>query len=155
MKYAQYMAEAERYIAALDHVFELTVLLHDDMTESLAREGLTTSRAHLLWELHQLGPTTQTSLAEALGVSARNDADGENAEVGTGAQVVEVQPDSAAATAGIKVGDVVTAVGDRPVTTSTELTAAVRSEAPGDKITLTVRSGNDTRTVEVTLGSTS
>jgi DNA-binding MarR family transcriptional regulator len=72
VKYAQYMVEAERYIAALDHVFELTVLLHDDMTESLAREGLTTSRAHLLWELRQLGPTTQTSLAEALGVSARN-----------------------------------------------------------------------------------
>jgi S1-C subfamily serine protease len=90
-----------------------------------------------------------------LGVSARNDADGENAEIGTGAEVVEVQPDSAAATAGIKVGDVVTAVGDRPVTTSTELTAAVRSQAPGEKITLTVRSGNDTRTVEVTLGSTS
>jgi DNA-binding MarR family transcriptional regulator len=66
------MVEAERYIAALDHVFELTVLLHDDMTESLAREGLTTSRAHLLWELNQLGPTTQTSLADALGVSARN-----------------------------------------------------------------------------------
>ena len=49
MKYAHYMVEAERYIAALDHVVELTVLLHDDMTESLAREGLTTSRAHLLW----------------------------------------------------------------------------------------------------------
>jgi S1-C subfamily serine protease len=88
-------------------------------------------------------------------VSARNDADGENAEVGTGAEVVEVQPDSAAAAAGSKVGDVVTAVGDRPVTSSTELTAAVRSQAPGEQITLTVRSANDTRTVEVTLGSTS
>ena len=90
-----------------------------------------------------------------LGVSARNAAAGENAEVGTGAEVVEVQPDSAAAAAGIKVGDVITAVGDRPVTSSTELTAAVRSQAPGEQVTLTVRSGNDTRTVEVTLGSTS
>jgi len=43
------------------------------------------------------------------------------------------------------------------VTSSTELTAAVRSEAPGEQVTLTVRDGNgsDTRTVEVTLGSTS
>jgi S1-C subfamily serine protease len=53
------------------------------------------------------------------------------------------------------VGDVVTAVGDRPVTTSTELTAAVRSNAPGDKVALTVRRGDQTRTAEVTLGSTS
>ncbi|MGH9251686.1 MAG: MarR family winged helix-turn-helix transcriptional regulator, partial [Acidimicrobiales bacterium] len=66
------MADVDRHIAALDQVFELTVLLHDDMTASLARDGLTTSRAHLLWELRQLGPTTQTTLADALGVSARN-----------------------------------------------------------------------------------
>jgi S1-C subfamily serine protease len=90
-----------------------------------------------------------------LGVSARNAVAGENAEVGTGAEVVEVQPDSAAAAAGIEVGDVITAVDDRPVTSSTELTAAVRSEAPGEKVSLTVRNGDQSRTVEVTLGSTS
>jgi DNA-binding MarR family transcriptional regulator len=66
------MAHHDRHIAALDHIFELTVLLHDDMTETLARDGLTSSRAHLLWELHQRGPTTQTTLADALNVSARN-----------------------------------------------------------------------------------
>jgi S1-C subfamily serine protease len=90
-----------------------------------------------------------------LGVSARNAVAGENAEVGTGAEVVEVQPDSAAAAAGIEVGDVITAVDDRPVTSSTELTAAVRSQAPGEKVSLTVRNGDHSRTVEVTLGSTS
>ena len=61
------------------------------------------------------------------------------------------QPGTAAADAGLKAGDVVTAVGDRPVTTSTELTAAVRSKAPGDKVTLTVRRGNDSSKVDVTL----
>jgi DNA-binding MarR family transcriptional regulator len=71
MNYHHHMEEVRR-ITALDNVFELTVLLHDDMTESLARDGLTTSRAHLLWELFQRGPTTQAVLAEALGVSARN-----------------------------------------------------------------------------------
>ena len=40
-------------------------------------------------------------------------------------------------------------------TTSTELTAAVRSQAPGEQVTLTVRRGGDERTVAVTLGSTS
>ena len=50
-------------------------------------------------------------------------------------------------------GDVVTAVGDRPVTTSTELTAAVRSHAPGEEVALTVRRDGDTGTVDVTLAT--
>jgi S1-C subfamily serine protease len=89
-----------------------------------------------------------------LGVSARTAADDQNGDVGTGAEIVSVEPDSAAAKAGLQVGDVVTAVGDRPVTTSTELTAAVRSQAPGGKVDLTVRRGDRTQTAEVTLGST-
>ncbi|SDF60501.1 putative serine protease PepD [Blastococcus aurantiacus] len=89
-----------------------------------------------------------------LGVSSRTAAQGQNTEVGTGAEVVSVEPDSAAEDAGLAVDDVVVAVGDRPITTSTELTAAVRSEAPGATIELTVRRGGDERTVEVTLGST-
>ena len=88
-------------------------------------------------------------------VSARTAADDQNPEVGTGAEIVTVEPDSAAAHAGLKVGDVVTAVGDRPVTTSTELTAAIRSYAPGDKVTLTVTRDGKSDTTEVTLGSTS
>jgi S1-C subfamily serine protease len=89
-----------------------------------------------------------------LGVSARTAADEANPQVGTGAQVVQVEPGSGADEAGLDVGDVVTAVGDRPVTTSAELTAAVRSHAPGDQVTLTVRRGDNTSTVEVTLGET-
>jgi putative serine protease PepD len=88
-------------------------------------------------------------------VSAQTAADDQNSGVGTGAEIVSVEPGTAAADAGLKAGDVVTAVGDRPVTTSTELTAAVRSKAPGDKVTLTVRRGGDTSTTEVTLGSAS
>jgi DNA-binding MarR family transcriptional regulator len=66
------MDQDARQVAALDHVFELTVLLHDDMAKSLGQQGLTNSRAHLLWELQQRGPSTQTVLADALKVSARN-----------------------------------------------------------------------------------
>lgn len=59
-------------IAALDLVLELTVLLGEDMRQSLARDDLTEPRVHLLWVLGALGPSTQKSLAEALHVSARN-----------------------------------------------------------------------------------
>jgi S1-C subfamily serine protease len=90
-----------------------------------------------------------------LGVSARTAAQDQSANVGTGAEIVSVEPGSSAADAGLQAGDVVTAVGDRPVTSSTELTAAVRSHAPGDKVALTVRRGDQTRTADVTLGSTS
>jgi S1-C subfamily serine protease len=90
-----------------------------------------------------------------LGVSARTASDDENSEVGTGAQIETVEAGSAAESAGLQRGDVVTAVGDRPVTTSTELTAAVRSLAPGETVELTVRRGSGSDVVEVTLGETS
>jgi DNA-binding MarR family transcriptional regulator len=60
------------HTAALDRVLELVVVLNDDMTSTLAHEGLTPSRAHLLWELRRRGPSTQRVLADAMSVSARN-----------------------------------------------------------------------------------
>jgi putative serine protease PepD len=89
-----------------------------------------------------------------LGVSARTAGDGTNPEIGHGAQIVQVVPNSAASDAGLQPGDVITAVGDRAVTSSTELTAAIRSSTPGGKVTLTVHRGNSTKKVQVTLGST-
>ena len=89
-----------------------------------------------------------------LGVSARTESSaGGNSEIGNGALVVQVESGGPADKAGLRAGDVITAVGNRTVTTSTELTAAVRSQAPGDTVKLTVRRGGDTRTVEATLGS--
>ncbi|MBM7807246.1 putative serine protease PepD [Geodermatophilus bullaregiensis] len=100
-------------------------------------------------EIVQTGSATHA----VLGVQAQTAASDTNSEVGTGAQVVRVQDGGAAASAGLQAGDVVTAVGDRAVTTSTELTAAVRGAAPGDEVTLTVRRDGRTSTVDVTLGS--
>jgi DNA-binding MarR family transcriptional regulator len=57
---------------ALDQLLELVVLLNEDMTQSLAREGLTVSRAHLVWLLHHNGATTQRALADSLKVTPRN-----------------------------------------------------------------------------------
>ncbi|HWG98215.1 MAG TPA: MarR family transcriptional regulator [Pilimelia sp.] len=65
------MTDQSRFEAALDQVLELVVLLGEDMTQSLARDRLTVSRAHVLWELARRGPSTQRVLADALKVSAR------------------------------------------------------------------------------------
>jgi DNA-binding MarR family transcriptional regulator len=66
------MRSVAQHGMALGQVLELAVLMNDDMTRSLARDGLTVPRAHLLWELHHRGPSTQRVLAEALDVSPRN-----------------------------------------------------------------------------------
>ncbi len=48
---------------------------------------------------------------------------------------------------------IVTKVDDRPISSADALVAAVRSKAPGDKISLTFTDpGGGSRTVQVTLG---
>ena len=71
-----------------------------------------------------------------------------------GAQIVSVIPGGAAATAGLKPGEVVAKIGNRLVQDSDELVAAVNSANPGTSVALTVSSGGAAaRQVQVTLGS--
>jgi putative serine protease PepD len=90
---------------------------------------------------------TGTAAHASLGIQVTNDK-------GTpGAKVVEVVPNGAAAAAGLPSGVVVTKVDDRPVNSADGLVAAVRSKAPGDKVTLTYKDpSGDNKTVQVTLG---
>ncbi|MGY1608461.1 MULTISPECIES: S1C family serine protease [unclassified Geodermatophilus] len=97
---------------------------------------------------------TGSASTALLGVDVQTAPAEDNPAIGTGAQVVQVQPGSAGAAAGLRTGDVITAIEDRPVTTSTELTAAVRGRAPGSEVTLSVQRGGETEEVAVTLGST-
>jgi putative serine protease PepD len=83
----------------------------------------------------------------SLGVQVTNDK-------GTpGAKVVEVVQGGAAANAGVPKNVVVTKVDDRPINSADALVAAVRSKAPGDKVSLTYQDpSGGSRTVQVTLG---
>ena len=74
---------------------------------------------------------------------------------GPGAQISEVTPGGPAGDAGLKPGDVVLAIGERPIADSTELIVSIRSYSPGDTVTVTVKDGAGTRDVQVTLGSDS
>jgi DNA-binding MarR family transcriptional regulator len=55
-----------------DRLLEIALLIQEDLARSFAATDLTVPRTHLLWELHRLGPSTQTTLATALKVSPRN-----------------------------------------------------------------------------------
>lgn len=59
-------------IHVFDRLLEIALLLQHDLDSSLEASGLTPARAHLLWELHHRGPSTQQSLAVALKVTPRN-----------------------------------------------------------------------------------
>lgn len=68
-----------------------------------------------------------------------------------GAKIVAIStPGGPADQAGLKAGDIVTEVNDRRITGGDELIAAIRSHAPGERVTLTLADG---RTIAVTLGS--
>jgi putative serine protease PepD len=55
--------------------------------------------------------------------------------------------------AGLKVGDVVTSLDGKAVTNYESLTTAVGATKPGEKVSVTVRGKDSTRTVSVTMGS--
>ena len=94
-------------------------------------------------ELIQTGSASRASL----GVQVGNDAGVD------GAKIVEVTAGGAAAAAGLPSGVMVTKLDDRVIGSADALVAAVRSKAPGDKVTLTfLDAAGKSQTVEVTLG---
>jgi putative serine protease PepD len=97
---------------------------------------------------------TGSATHAVLGVSARDAGNSGNPDAGTGAQVAQVVSGGAAEKAGIRTGDVITALDDRIVTSSVDLTAAVRSATPGTTVTLTIERGGSSQKVQATLGET-
>jgi putative serine protease PepD len=60
---------------------------------------------------------------------------------------------SPAADAGLKAGDVVTALDGTSISDAEELTAAVVSKQPGDTVKITVQRDGSTKTLTATLGT--
>ncbi|OBI76315.1 S1C family serine protease, partial [Mycobacterium sp. E740] len=88
-----------------------------------------------------------TAAHASLGVQVGNDASID------GARIVEVTNGGAAAAAGLPSGVVVTKVDDRVIGSADALVAAIRSRAPGEKVTLSyLDPGGKPQTVQVTLG---
>jgi len=66
--------------------------------------------------------------------------------------VVDVQPDSPAAAAGLMVGDVIVSLGGARITEPGDLRSVLRPQQVGETVTLSVARGGDPRDVRLTVG---
>ncbi len=89
----------------------------------------------------QIQPVTQ-DIADGLGMKSTD-----------GALVAETQPDTPAAAAGVKSGDVIVKLNNEAVTSAGDLTRKVGALKPGDKAEVTFVRNGEQQTVSVTLGS--
>jgi serine protease Do len=91
------------------------------------------------WMGVQVQPVT-AGIADSLGLKKAE-----------GALVDQPQPDSPAAKAGLKIGDVISAVNGAPVRDARTLAQKIASEAPGTSVRLTVWRQGQTKTIDLTL----
>jgi putative serine protease PepD len=89
-----------------------------------------------------------------LGVSVKDkSSSGSASGFSVGADVASVEAGSPAAKAGIKVGDVVTKFNDLAISDPNQLTAAVREQAAGAKVKISILRNGQEQTLDVTLGT--
>ena len=105
------------------------------MIQDIMTNGYVTSKAYM-------GITPQTMNAQ-MAQQYRYD-------VTEGVFVCSVDPDSAAAKAGLKLGDVITKMDDKTISSYEDLVAAKKSYSAGDTVTLTVYREGKTIEVELT-----
>ena len=76
-----------------------------------------------------------------------------DASSSNGAAIIQVRSATPAAKAGLKAGDVITALGGKSISTASQLRAAINARRPGDSVSLTYRRGGQSHTVTVKLAS--
>jgi putative serine protease PepD len=93
------------------------------------------------------GHATHAQLGVSVRAAANSDSSGTQ-----GAFLAVVSDGSGAQAAGLRVGDIVTKVGGRPIDSADALIAAIRTHRPGQKVQLTYVRAAKTLTTTVTLG---
>ncbi|HEY7428228.1 MAG TPA: PDZ domain-containing protein, partial [Gemmataceae bacterium] len=114
----------------------------------LGRIGLDYSRknpsvVYAIVDCEKIGMGTPPSQVY-LGVAGENTAEG--------VKLMQITPDSPAAKAELKVGDIIKAVEKKPISKYEELAEQIRAHKIGDKLTLTIQRDKETRDIVVTLG---
>lgn len=95
----------------------------------------------------------ETPTHARLGITVADVANTTGAEVTEGAQIEQITAGSAAGSAGLESGDVITKVDDIQITGADSLVATVRSYRPGDDVKVTYVRDGDTHTTTLTLDS--
>ena len=90
---------------------------------------------------------TGKSTIPVIGVQLDSSYDGE------GARVAGVENGGPAAGAGVRAGDIITKVDGVPVVDSTEAIVSIRSNAPGDEVSVTVQRNGKEQKFQIVLGS--
>jgi serine protease Do len=112
---------------------------------NMVKQVVAQLQAHGRVERGFLGAATQPltpALAQALRLATP-----------TGALIATVEPDSPAAKAGLREGDVVTGVGGKAVTSPRDLARAIGDQRPGSTVDLAVRRDGAAQEVRVTLAA--
>lgn len=122
--------------------FAIPVNASKGMAKSVLTNG-TVKRAYLGVRYLNLTPRAaeELKISQTQGAYIYND--------GTGSAIVSGSP---ADKAGLLNKDIITKVNDKTISESNSLALLLATYAPGDKVILTVLSGGNTKTVEVTLG---
>ncbi len=110
----------------------------------------------MIEELRQAGGRVRVPAFLGVTTPSLNDASRERLGLtsGTGAYVMSVGFGTPAEAAGIRAGDVITAVDGDRVTSSDELGSAIRRHRPGDRVEIKWQRAGAERSATVTLGQT-
>lgn len=134
----------------------MQILRSDKVTVTVVRNGQE-QNIDIMLNLPALGmmgvaPAQPTQLGVQYKMLTAAIAQQENLSVNEGAEITQVFDNTPAATAGLKVGDIITAVDGNSVDQQHTLSQRLYSYAEGDKVTLTVLRGGQEMSIEVTLG---
>lgn len=94
---------------------------------------------------------TSLDLSDDQQVAIYNQDKKTNLKTGSGIYVTSVMDHSGAADAGLKVGDIITKVDNTPITDFADLSMAVGSKRPGDKVSVTYQRNGRENTTTATL----
>ncbi len=103
-------------------------------------------------QLQEHGQVTRGWLGVQIQPVTKDIADSLGLKTGQGALVTEPQPDSPAAEAGLKSGDVITAAGNESIKDARALARKIAGIAPGTEVTLTIERDGKSDNVRVKIG---
>ena len=132
-KYSSYSNESVEGLGFAIPINDVWSMIEDIMTN-----GYVTNKPYL-------GATVGT-MTEQMAAQYRYD-------ITSGVFIYSVEEGGAADKAGLRMGDVITTVGDTEVNTMEDLNAAKKQYSAGDTVTMTIDRQGETLTVEITWGS--